>query len=143
MKGLNEEIRKEVDDLVKLYDDEAFSNITDIIENITFLFSLKEIDLKEKEKELSASILGTEYTPFFYEDSNENNDEGKFRWSRFKNKYPEDIDKILQDIRKIYTNKSSEEYKVYLDYIRDTNLIKFDNLAILTNVIEKIEKIFN
>lgn len=48
MKGLNEEIRKEVDDLVKLYDDEAFSNITDIIENITFLFSLKEIDLKEK-----------------------------------------------------------------------------------------------
>ena len=143
MKGLNEEIRKEVDDLVKLYDDEAFSNITDIIENITFLFSLKEIDLKEKEKELSASILGTEYTPFFYEDSNENNDEGKFRWSRFKNKYPEDIDKILQDIRKIYTNKSSEEYKVYLDYIRDTNLIKFDNLAILTNVIEKVEKIFN
>ena len=38
MKGLNEEIRKEVDDLVKLYDDEAFSNITDIIENITFIF---------------------------------------------------------------------------------------------------------
>ena len=143
MNGLNEEIKKEVDDLVKLYDDEAFSNITDIIENITFLFSLKEIDLKEKEKELSASILGTEYIPFFYEDSDENNDEGKFRWSRFKNKYPEDIDKILQDIRKIYTNKSSEEYKVYLDYIRDTNLIKFDNLAILTNVIEKIEKIFN
>ena len=34
MKGLNEEIKKEVDDLVKLYDDEAFSNITDIIENI-------------------------------------------------------------------------------------------------------------
>ena len=143
MNGLNEEIKKEVDDLVKLYDDEAFSNITDIIENITFLFSLKEIDLKEKEKELSASILGTEYTPFFYEDSNENNDEGKFRWSRFKNKYPEDIDKILQNIRKIYTNKSSEEYKVYLDYIRDTDLIKFDNLAILTNVIEKVEKIFN
>lgn len=143
MNGLNEEIKKEVDDLVKLYDDEAFSNITDIIENITFLFSLKEIDLKEKEKELSASILGTEYIPFFYEDSDENNDEGKFRWSRFKNKYPEDIDKILQDIRKIYTNKSSEEYKVYLDYIRDTNLIKFDNLAILTNVIEKVEKIFN
>ena len=65
MNGLNEEIKKEVDDLVKLYDDEAFSNITDIIENITFLFSLKEIDLKEKEKELSASILGTEYIPFF------------------------------------------------------------------------------
>ena len=65
MKGLNEEIKKEVDDLVKLYDDEAFSNITDIIENITFLFSLKEIDLKEKEKELSASILETEYIPFF------------------------------------------------------------------------------
>ena len=41
MKGLNEEIRKEVDDLVKLYDDEAFSNITDIIENITF----KEINI--------------------------------------------------------------------------------------------------
>lgn len=143
MNGLNEEIKKEVDDLVKLYDDEAFSNITDIIENITFLFSLKEIDLKEKEKESSASILGIEYIPFFYEDSDENNDESKFRWSRFKNKYPEDIDKILQDIRKIYTNKSSEEYKVYLDYIRDTNLIKFDNLAILTNVIEKVEKIYN
>ena len=133
---VNENIKKEVDELLKIYSDEAFSNINDSIEQITLLLCLKYIDKKELDREKECRFLKIPFEGFYQKD-----EEG-YRWSRLKDSYPTDIDKVLKSkLTDLYKEKKNPNYQTLLDYIMVTSYTKFDNLALLTRSMEKIDKI--
>lgn len=133
----DENIKRDIDALIDIYKKESFSSITDIIEQITLLFCLKIIDLKENNKEAESNFFGREFKSFYLEK------EELFRWCKIINKEPEVIDDILiNKISEVYKDKYSDEYEQYITYINSMQYKKFSNLALLTRVLEKVELLF-
>lgn len=131
------ELKSKVDRLWETFWSNGISNPLSVIEQISYLLFIKQLDDKELAKEKKARRLNRAVkNPIFPEDKQH------CRWSHFKNL--DDSEKMLEVVREnvfpfIKELEGSEEESNYARYMKDATFL-ITSPALLTNAVEQIDK---
>lgn len=131
------ELKTKVDRLWETFWSNGISNPLSVIEQISYLLFIKQLDDKELAKEKQARRLNRAVkNPIFPEDKQH------CRWSHFKNL--DDPEKMLEVVREeafpfIKELEGSEQESNYSRYMKDATFL-ITSPALLTNAVEQIDK---
>ncbi|QDZ39816.1 SAM-dependent DNA methyltransferase [Euhalothece natronophila Z-M001] len=131
------ELKSKVDRLWETFWSNGISNPLSVIEQISYLLFIKQLDDKELAKEKKARRLNRPVKdPLFPEDKQH------CRWSHFKNL--DDPEKMLEVVREdvfpfIKQLKGSEQESNYSRYMKDATFL-ISSPALLANAVEQIDQ---
>ncbi len=131
-----QELQSKIDQVWLAFHSGGLSNPLSVIEQITFLLFIKQLDELQNRVEQEASITGELINPIYSEFDKE------LRWSYFKNLSPEEMYKSFQkengvfDFMKAYGGKSSSFSK----FMKNANFI-IPTARLLAQVVEMLDKI--
>ena len=131
-----QELQSKIDQVWLAFHSGGLSNPLSVIEQITFLLFIKQLDELQNRAEQEALITGELINPIYSEFDKE------LRWSYFKNLSPEEMYKSFQkengvfDFMKAYGGKSSSFSK----FMKNANFI-IPTARLLAQVVEMLDKI--
>lgn len=131
------ELKSQVDHIWQTFWEGGEPNTLTIIEQLTYLIFIKDLDETETRNERMAKRLGKEYTPIFKEDQQH------FRWKNLKemdvseryNIFSNTVDGIFPFIRSLGKDQS-----MFSTHMRGASFSNYKP-AVLDEVIEKLERL--
>lgn len=131
------EIKSQIDAIWNTFWTGGISNTITIVEQLTYLIFIKDLDETETRNERMAKRLNKEFTPIFSEDQQD------FRWKNLKemdvqarhNIFNNSVDGIFPFIRSLGSEKS-----LFSTYMKDASF-GINKAATLDQVMEKLERL--
>jgi len=131
------EIKSQIDQIWNTFWTGGISNTITIVEQLTYLIFIKDLDETETRNERMAKRLNKEFTPIFGEDQQD------FRWKNLKemdvaerhNIFNNSVDGIFPFIRSLGSEKS-----LFSTYMKDASF-GINKASTLDQVMEKLERL--
>jgi len=132
---LKSEQKSQIDKLWETFWSNGISNPLTVIEQISYLFFIKELDEKHTREERKANRLNRQIeNPVFDETPKQQN----MRWSKFKNFAPSEMFKIVQeDVFPFIKNMGGENFAKYM---KDA-VFMIPSPALLATTVDMIDKL--
>ena len=130
------ELKNKIDKIWETFWTGGITNPLDVIEQITYLLFIKQLDDVETTKENEANFLGVPYEPMFPGDCQ------KYRWSKFKNlgSAEEMYDLVLNGVFPFIKNLHQDGDSAYSKYMGDA-IFKIPTAAMLTKIVDGIDQL--
>lgn len=107
------ELKNKVDKIWETFWTGGITNPLTVIEQFTYLLYIKNLDEKEKEKEMDAELLGLPYEGLFP------NDKPQLRWSIFSNMGPEQMYEVITKEAFPFIKQMGGKESVYSKFMKD------------------------
>lgn len=129
------ELKNKVDKLWMMFWTGGITNPLDVIEQITYLMFIRELDEVDTEKSASSVMLGVPYTSRF--DANHQD----CRWSQFKNATAQDMYKTMQErVFPFIKELHGDEESAYSKYMADA-IFKIPTPQLLEQIVTAMDEI--
>lgn len=140
------EIKNKIDGLWDIFASGGLVNPLDVIEQITYLMFIRDLDDADNRRAKEAMMLGLPYESIFKDEViiNEKPVDGKqLKWSRFHDwpagpKYSIVQDQVFPFIKNLHADKES----AYSKYMGDA-IFKIPTPLLLSKIIESLDKIYD
>lgn len=129
------ELKNKVDGLWMMFWTGGITNPLDVIEQITYLMFIRELDEVDTEKSASSVMLGIPYTSRF------DGSHQDYRWSQFKNATAQDMYKTMQErVFPFIKELHGDEESAYSKYMADA-IFKIPTPQLLEQIVTAMDEI--
>lgn len=138
-------LKNKIDDIWNTLYSGGISNPLTCIEQINYLFYIKDLDDKDIANYNDCQLLGTEYKSIFFDTEIDNIKikADELKWHKFKDLPPEQLlQRIQQKVFPFIKNMSSDKESSYSQYMKDAVFI-VNKTNTLSKLVDKITELYD